>query len=211
MSDALVADLVGVEPVPQPHPYRNPGGDCFACSLLAVLRHLAPEFDAPTFEDTDRWFTAKTTSGTPTTDNTWYGMDKALWAARADGWPIEWMVEQATVPQFDVRRWGHTWPIQEDARGYGRRLQAWLSAGWIGLTSVLYDGSGPYTPDLLLRSSDHFLILDGARQRGDDHFWNNPEIHVVCSAKGDYWVDAQKWQRGYGGWSWLLIRRKDES
>ncbi len=44
----------GIEPVPQPQPARNPGGDCFACALTAALRFLGADggFDEvwPLFE-----------------------------------------------------------------------------------------------------------------------------------------------------------------
>lgn len=33
----------GIEPVPQPSPARNEGGDCFACAATAGLRFLYPE------------------------------------------------------------------------------------------------------------------------------------------------------------------------
>lgn len=197
---------VGVERVPQPQPHRQPGGDCFACALRAVLGHLVPERET-TFEDTDRWFTETTTSGSEVISSTWFGMDKALWRVRTDGWPIEWEHEQAMHPQLDIRRFGHAWVFQDDPRGYGRRLQAWLAAGWVPLTTILFDGGGPFTADMKANTPDHFVVLDGVRQRGDDHFWNNPEIHVVCSAKGSYWIDAQSWCRRYGGLSWLLVRR----
>ncbi len=33
----------GIEPVPQPSPARNPGGDCFACALTAALRFFGAD------------------------------------------------------------------------------------------------------------------------------------------------------------------------
>jgi hypothetical protein len=79
-----------------------------------------------------------------------------------------------------------------------------------GAQAVLFDGTGPLTPDLKLRTPDHFVLLDGVRQAEGDPYWNNPEIHVVCSAKGPYWIDTMTWERGYGGTPWLLVRRTDE-
>lgn len=206
--------LLDVAQVVQPQPHRNPGGDCFACALQAALGHLFPEKPVG-FEQTDRWFTgewATLADGTkpdrpPPTSNTWPGMVKALSLARSDGWPIEWQIEQAMHPSIDVSEWGPGWQGFDDARGYARRLEAWLAAGWVAITNVLFDGSGPLTIDLKLRGPDHFVVLDGVRERVDDPYWNNPEIHVVCSARGTYWINTMTWQRGHGALSWLLVRR----
>lgn len=202
--------LLGVERVPNPQPHRNEGGDCYACTLIAALVHLFPEQDAPTFEDCDRWFTGRTTSGDATTNNTWRGMDSALWHARADGFDLE-VAYDMVVPQFDPRQWGYGWPVVWAGDQYVRRLEAWLAAGWLALTVINLDATGPLTDDLKIWTTDHFLLLDGARQ-----FWQEAEhgasgqseVHAVDSSTRDItgWHDVRKWERGFGGTPWMLVR-----
>lgn len=247
--DLMSEVLLGVERVPQPQPWRSDGGDCFACSLIAALRHLFPQREPPTFEDTDRWFRGRWAEPTgsmrnalqriaaegasdeavqeardvveqldkyerePPTENTWHGMDRALWKARSDGWPIE-VGYDMVVPQFDPRKWGYGWPIIWAGDAYADRLEAWLAAGWIALTVCRLDGDGPITPDLLLRTTDHFLVLDGARTswqpRDGGGALQVSEVHVVDSSTRDItgWIDVRTWEKGYGGTPWMLVRRE---
>lgn len=244
--------LAGVERVPQPQPCRSEGGDCFACSLIAVLQHLFPGRDAPTFEDTDRWFcgqwaqpvgsmeralrevvgdpseeTVAFAAGVvadldrqkrePPTSNTWNGMGKALWMARSDGWPVEITYDMVT-PQFDPRQWGYGWPIVWAGAEYARRLEAWLAAGWLALTVCDMDARGPTIVEdgqVFVNSTNHFLVLDGARscwrevEHGRSHV---SEVHVVDSSTRDItgWIDVRKWEHGYGGTPWMLVRRDED-
>lgn len=228
--------LLGVERVPQPQPCRNPAGDCFACSLIASLGYLFPDREAPTFEDTDRWFrgeyakpvgqmesalraaAAGDTSGIaeavatldrhrddPPVSCTWNGMQDAIWRARADGWPVEMHIDMVT-PEFDPRRWGYGWPVVWAGDDYVYRLEAWLAAGWVALTVVDLDGRGPIIDGALLNSTDHFLVLDGARigwqERDGGGASQVVEVHVVDSS-------GRNITGGYGGTPWLLVRRDE--
>lgn len=236
----------GVERVPQPVPSRSPGGDCFACSLIAVLQHLFPDREPPTFEDTDRWFQGQWAQPTglmervlrdvaagaagpaealevvakldkqeaePPIQNTWNGMERALWEARSDDWPIEIHFDMV-VPQFDARQWGYGWPVVWAGDEYARRLEAWLSAGWLALTVVDMDARGPMIDGTLLNSTNHFLVLDGTRARWEPTAYGGgsvmrSQVHVVDSSTRDItgWIDSQGWERGYGGTPWMLVRK----
>jgi hypothetical protein len=97
----------------------------------------------------------------PPVTNTWHGMQDALWRAYSDGWSIEIHTDMV-VPQFDARQWGYGWPIVWAGNEYARRLEAWLSAGWLALTVVDLDGRGPIIDGTLLNSD---RPLPGARRR----------------------------------------------
>lgn len=151
----------------------------------------------------------------PPTSNNWMGMDKAIWSARSNGWEVE-VTYDMVIPQFDPRKWGYGWPIVWAGNAYAQRLEAWLSAGWVALTVCDLDGRGPII-DGKLNSTNHFLVLDGARtywkQREDGVTSQASEVHVVDSSTRDItgWRDAREWERMYGGTPWMLVRRDNRS
>lgn len=147
----------------------------------------------------------------PPVSNNWRGMDKALWAARSNGWEVE-VAYDMVIPQFDPREWGYGWPMIWAGDTYAQRLEAWLAAGWIALTVCDLDGRGPII-DGKLNSTNHFLVLDGARtywkSREDGGASQVSEVHVVDSSTRDItgWLNARDWERMYGGTPWMLVRR----
>lgn len=150
----------------------------------------------------------------PPTSNNWRGMDSALWRARADGFEVE-VTYDMVVPQFDPRQWGYGWPVVWAGDAYAQRLEAWLAAGWVALTVCDMDARGPVTPDGYVNSTDHFLVLDGARtywqEREGGGASQVSEVHVVDSSRRDItgWIDSRRWERAYGGTPWMLVRRDE--
>lgn len=158
--------------------------------------------------------------------NTWTGFHDVIErASRAWGrLEITWdMVE----PHFDRNHgrphWSYAWRFQDCGDDYTRRLEGWLRGGWVAWTEIKMHGGGPFEPSPddgrpLLRSIDHFILIDGARHRYVEHrdtdgkfqhgSWCD-EIHVVDSSSRNLtgWHDTTKFTRSHGAASWWLARR----
>lgn len=203
--------IANVEPFRQPKPAKNPGGDCFACTITAAIRHFFP--DRP-IDFADAWdaFLEKTADKDAVLSNTWWTMrTKVFWKLREQGYPLEYRVD-FVYPTFDLEHFSACWwrPIPVEAWAY--RLEAWLSAGWVALVEMNFDGRGPTNPDGSANLNDHFVILDGQR-----HFWKPHsgvkgahslahETHVVCSAKGGYWIETKDLLERHGVAAIILMR-----
>lgn len=212
LEDPEVSEVLrGVAPFMQPSPAKNPGGDCFACALTAAVCHFYPEkpldFDAA-------WesFKRSSSSGEPVLSNSWGSIWYAAHALRQQGYELEVHLD-LVVPQYDVRRFSHAWYHSIPTHDWAPRLEAWLAAGWLALAEMDYDGQGPVRPDGSLNVIDHFVLLDGQRD-----FWKRSETlpgsaalahetHVVCSAKGAYWIDTRDLLFKHGVAGLTLIRR----
>lgn len=205
--------LRNVAPFMQPSPVKNPGGDCFACALTAAVRALFP--DRP-LDFGAAWdlFKEKDSSGNETLSHTWGSFERVVWKLRALGYPIEQRHDIVT-PRVDLRHWSHPWwfSIPDDEWAY--RLEAWLAAGWIAFAEMEHDGKGPYTAQGYVNVIDHFVVLDGQR-----HFWKRfdgdgsasleHETHVVCSARGPYWIRTRDLllKHGVAGLSLVRVDRR---
>src|SRR5690606_33803683 len=142
----------------------NPGGDCFACVFTAAMRHLFPD-RAPTFDDVYSWFVAKNSSGGEVLDNTWTGFARAIFRAREAGYAIQEALEIVWGNELlwgGVERFDYTFGPPIDEGLYARRLEGYVRGGWLAITMILFDGSGP-VKDGRLNAGDHFVLLDGIR------------------------------------------------
>lgn len=199
---------LNVEPVLNPQPPITPGGDCFACALTAGLSWLQPDRPLTVARAIDYF---RQEDGHVVTS--WPGMDRALKAARRDGYRIEHTAD-IVHPQMNPHMWSHAWWGWEPELEYARRLEGWLRGGWVAFTEIRQDGSGMLTTDLRLNATDHFVLLDGIR-----YVWDrfpddtgaayNQYVHVVCSVKGGYWMRLQQFLRRHGGSGWWLARNDD--
>lgn len=201
---------LNVAPVHQPSPARNPGGDCFACSLTAALRHVYGRDDI-SFDDC--WECFKTERGA--LYNCWPGMRAALYAASGkfyDYGRLEIEVD-FVQPYFDPQCFAHQRPTF-DAGRYADRLEGHLRSGWIALVEYDHHGAGPVSEGRW-NAPDHFALIDGVRTfwkpvaavpgaSGEAH-----EIHIVCSARGAFWIDLDEFAFKHGAGAWWLVR-KDE-
>lgn len=209
----MIEVLRGVRAFPQPSPARNEGGDCFACASTAVLGALFPE-RPPTFDQVFEWFREKyANSEREYISSTWQGMQAALWKARTAGYPID-VTTDAVEPRIDPQRWGYAWLPGEDETRYARRLEGWLRSGWLALVTIDYDGKGHQDEEGRVRSGNHFVVLDGTREGwepgGIEGAWSSTSsLHVVCSARGAYWIRALTFLRKHGGAAMLLVRRDE--
>lgn len=198
---------LGVQPVMQPSPNRNPGGDCFACALTAVLRYVHQRPDIPFDACYDFFVPVK--SQTP--HNSWPGMRAALYTSIASFGEIE-IYADVVRPDFEPETWSHAFGNVLDGHRWARLLEAYLRAGWVALTEINHAGAGPVI-DGKWNVTDHFVVLDGIR-----HFWQrradlpgcaslDAEVHVVCSARGSYWQNVREFQFKHGGNGWWLVRK----
>lgn len=197
--------LLGVQPVMQPHPARNPGGDCFACSLTAAMRHLFPE-NPPTFDEVWSWFETEYSTGGKTTDNTWEGMRRAMMRG-TNRCPVE-MTADAIYHAPRAWEWPNDYHMSLNEGAWSTRLDAWLRAGYVALCCISFNGHGPYDSEYRFGPCNHFVVVDGVRPKPDttaDH----RQIHVVCSVKGAYWEDEMLLLRRDGAGAWWLVRRRD--
>lgn len=199
---------LNVEPFRQPSPNRNPGGDCFACALTAAVRFFYP--DQPVAFDTV-WetFMVECAGGGKSLSNTWPTMQRAPYRLKEHGYPLDVHVD-IVRPTFDTK-WSHGWWQFLPDGEWSYRMEAWLSAGWLALAEMNYAGKGPVNPDGTVNDPDHFVLLDGQR-----HFWKehptlpavslSHETHVVCSAKGAYWIDTRALLARHGVAGVTLVR-----
>ena len=202
-----------IAPFPQPVPNKNPGGDCFACSLKAVIDGLFPERPIP-FDAAWESFKVEAYGGGTVLSNTWPTMRRAIASIRDRGYDLQTRHDIALVA-VDIETWSYTWGLSINEEEWSYRLEAWLSAGWLALAEVNFAGTGPITPNGYRSSADHFVCLDGQR-----HFWKpnlefggaslDHETHVVCSARGAYWINTADLLRKHGA-AGLILVRKDET
>lgn len=207
----MVEVLLNVTPFPNPSPGRNPGGDCFACSLTAAMRYLFPE-RLISFDDAYGCFLEKHDDGKEYLRNTWWGMRQAMYQTKDLGYDIE-VFKDLVTPTFDRESHSHAWwKFQPDGE-WSYRLEAWLSAGWVALAEMDSEGKGPFTSEGYHNHINHFVVLDGIR-----HYWKPSEnvkgassldhdVHVVCSRKGAYWIPVHDLLHKHGTAGLWLLRR----
>lgn len=220
----------GIAVFPQPSPARNPGGDCFACSVTATLRHIygaeAPTFDQvwESFQRTVQFVRNGEVAQQTQLENTWDGYRGAFYnlieyVGRFD---IQTDFAARGVPQFghdsgESMAW---WPMVDESQ-WARRLDAWLRGGWYAFASIRLDpnptGEWLMTDDGPRRvSTDHFVVLDGVRSGWRRRVCPDGmkcgtlvhQVHVVCSARDGraYWIDVDTFLREHGAGAWWLIR-----
>lgn len=198
--------LLDVGRVAQPSPRINEGGDCFACAAAAVSGYLGKSLTA---QEANDLFPDSPNGGK---SSSWTNLEQAFWSLRHDhDVDLEMRWDMAGV-EFDPRQFSYGWLFQLPGIEYVERLEAWLNAGWVALTEINYDGAGPVT-DFLRNATDHVVVLDGTRLSWVEHEGGSSsyegEVHVVCSAKGAYWMEHRELNMRYGAAGWLLVR-KDE-
>lgn len=214
--------LQGVAVVAQRSPTRNPGGDCFAASVLAGMRFLfgdrAPSYDQcwEAFQ-----FEQKNPDGSTSTHlrNVWPGMRDALYKLYGEGWKLE-ILADAVMPQMgSPEEHNFNWGPRVDGYDYARRLEGWLRQGYVAIGDLMMHGceTGEWTirdGQPSRNANDHFLIYDGVRSGWRKHSVVSGastlvyQIHVVCSSKGGraYWIDVDDLLRKHGAGSWWLFR-----
>lgn len=203
----MIERVAGVQPFYQPAPARNPGGDCFACALTAAVRHLVPERPVE-FDTVWECFLIEPYGGGPKVlSNSWPTMRTAIYALGQHGYELE--TTKDLVSEVRPDSWSHAWGLEIPEMAWAYRLEAWLAAGWVALAEVNFQGSGPWTGEYQ-NTIDHFVVLDGVR-----HYWKKHDsgvslehdVHVVCSARGAYWIDAGDLLRKHGTAGLTLVRR----
>jgi hypothetical protein len=202
-----------VKPFLQPEPTKNPGGDCFACTVTAILQHLFPD-DPPTFDECFGYWYHTDTDGSKHLSNTWIGCQDAILNALRDenhNYRIEYMVD-FVLPDFQPEKFSYDHYHFIPERKWAQRLEAWLSAGWIAISEIDMEGKGPQSPDGYINSTNHFVCIDGIKYQWTPNKHGNGAsldylIHVVCSRKGAYWIDALDLLKNYGSAGLWLIRK----
>lgn len=202
--------LLGVKHFPQPSPSRNPGGDCFACSLKAAVDFLYPEKPVD-FNQVWEAFETTTVSGNKALSNSWPMMS---WAAphNLEGYRLD-VHRDIIMPMPDLDHWSYSWGFRVNEQEWAKRLEAWLSAGWVAIAEQSYQPA-PSGPPNKQNWTDHFVVLDGQRS-----FWQESkdgmsaslqhETHVVCSGKGSYWIDTSDLLHLHGVNALVLLRRSN--
>lgn len=212
-------NLAGVSQVAQPSPNLNPGGDCYACASLAIIKHLFPEeAEGLTVADAAAWWKDKDSSGNEVAGNLFFRGRQALHGSRL---PVEVHEDQFTPSpnQYNDGCWPIYWP-----NAFSQRVEAYLSAGWVGLVNMHFAGASlGLLPDRkrpdgrpMRTAPDHMVVLDGHRQ-----YWQRSEpgatsaaghtdLHIVCSVRGPYWIASDVWVEMHGGIAiWWVRRRAD--
>ncbi len=207
--------LRGAVPTMQPSPALNPGGDCFACALTSALRCLFPEND---IQLQDVWNACKTGKAwgkdEPILNNNWKGMRDNIYKAKSDlGLHLETVVD-FVAPYFNPEEWSCSWVYGAFGSTYTYRAEAWLAAGWLLLTDIHFEPTGPFNAEGQMYSPDHTVLIDGARNEWRSHndgggAYLAHEVHVVCSVRGAYWIKTMDLQRKHGAGAWRMVRRAD--
>jgi hypothetical protein len=209
-----------VEEYLQPPEGRNPGGDCFACCLTAILKHFYPEENVD-FNRTWDYF-KKCYSGETekrALSNTWMGMYDAIIESIRDeshNFKLEYRREYV-YPKVDIDWWSHGWRIEQGLQQCVYTLEGWLRSNWLAIVEMELNPSGidGIRTDGLKQHTDHFAFIDGIR-----YGWKYKnmesigrvgsfyaEAHVVCSAKGKRWISYEDLMRKHGVGAWLLVRK----
>lgn len=206
--------LLGVKPFLQPSPGRNPGGDCFACSLKAATDYLYPE-NPIDFNLAWESFEETSVGGNRVLSNCWPTMAwRAPYALHEHGYKFD-LHRDLLMPQPDLDHHSYSWGFQVNEQEWSLRLHAWLSAGWVAIAEQSFPPLPAVTPDGRKNHTDHFVVLDGQRS-----FWQESsllpgasslehETHVVCSAKGAYWIDTKDLLNLHGVNALVLLRRSN--
>lgn len=211
--------LLGVKQFQQPLPKRNPGGDCFACSLKAAVDYLYP--DKPLdFNTSWEAFLVPSYSGgkdgaseKKVLSNCWRTM---AWTAphALDDYNIE-VHRDIVMPLPDLDNWSYSWGFRVHEQEWAKRLEAWLSAGWVAIAECSLDPTPAVTEKGRINHTDHFVVLDGQRS-----FWQESsvvsgasslehETHVVCSARGSKWFKTWDLINLHGVNALVLLRKRD--
>lgn len=203
---------LGVEPFHQPSPVVNPGGDCFACALFAILRHLQP--GAVSFEQCLEFFREKYHNSEEEFYNcTWPGFKSAVERAKEQLGIKVRIIYDFVEPRYRPAIHSHAFwtflPLQE----WGKRLESYLSEGWVAAAVIDFDGRGALLPDGTFNEHNHFITIDGFRSSEQPHptvagaqiIVN--EAHVACSVKGAYWIDVTDLLKKYGAAALWLVRK----
>ena len=206
----MIDICLNIEPFLQPSPARNAGGDCFACALLAGLRHLHPQQNW----DFDRAFDAfkvESVGGSIVMNNSWIGMQQVLSAVE----PILNVTTDIAAPKIDLDVWSHAWFRGGYCEEYVEKLAKYLSDGAVIFSEIMFSGTGPIGPRGGWNHIDHFVILDGIKEVwkedktscGMEFKTHCHDIRVVCSARGAYWIDLRDLLHKHGAGGWIIARR----
>jgi hypothetical protein len=198
----------------QPSPVKNPGGDCFACALAAVLRHISGE--EVDFERVFHYWEQESDSGKSLVNNTWMGLQSALINALRDGFDIEY-VNDFVAPIWKPEVFGHAFWLSIPESQWARRLESWLSAGWVAMAVIDYDGRGPVLPNGKFNCDNHFIAIDGFCSEYVPHETvagakiHVNSAHVVCSVRGAYWITIDDLLTKHGAAALWLVRKRDRA
>lgn len=209
----MIEYCLNIVPYMQPKPHKNHGGDCFACALTGILRHLFPD-SHPDFDTVWNYFMQPYyNSDKKGLSNSWSGMKKAVQNAEEDGYRVEYEYD-IVRPTFDnIKTWSYTFFPHVPSKEFTRRLEGWLRSGWVALQEINYAGAGYRNEKGRYNDSDHFVLVDGVRE-----IWEQSErvegasslefyVHVVCSTKGSYWINTRDFLIRHGAGAWLLVRK----
>jgi mannose-6-phosphate isomerase-like protein (cupin superfamily) len=135
-------------------------------------------------------------------NNTWSGMNKAIVEAYRDGYRVE-HIKDIVKPEFNLDNFGYAWWSFYPETEYTTRLEAWLKSGWIAISEVSLNGVEHIGSGY---GTDHFVVVDGAKAVWEDNSLKH-YVHVVCSAKGTYWINTRDFLVKHGAAAWILIRK----
>jgi hypothetical protein len=191
----------------QPRPVKNEGGDCFACALMAILCHLFPE-SPPSFDEVFNYFVEKYANSDKThVGCVWFGFKNAVDRAKENGVNIE-IKNDFIQPKFNPEIHTHCFWTYSPVHEWSERLEKILTEGWIAVSAIDYGGNGPVDCAGRINQDNHFIVIDGCKciKPQNTGMWRY-EAHVVCSVKGDYWIDTNELLRKHGAAALWLIRR----
>jgi len=219
-----------VKPVRQPNPRVNPGGDCFACSVLAMMQYLFPEQEL-TMEYIHKVFTVKAHGGSDIFCNSWNGYDgvfhRLAYGDDELGLDKRFEIEKrrflppVNYENFDHHNfaWGGSVGNYSD---YFWMVDAFVRADYILLVEVDYLGRGPMIEQdgkLVKNNTNHVILIDGTRR-----YWPNSiderchtqqiEFHIVDSnirhKTNEYWLSAKSLVEDYGASGMWMVRKSKE-
>lgn len=213
--------FLNVKQFPQPYPVKNQGGDCFACAFTAAFKHLFPEKDILFDNVFDYFKTTYYNSDKECLDNCWCGYTRMLNNAINDGLNIEYKTD-IIYPDFsETNRFPYSWFKFNVRSKMFEKIFNLLSEKNLLIFTIDNGGRGPVYYDFndnryYNNSTNHLVLVDGIKSCWEPienldndckafHYY----IHVVCSAKGCYWVKLDDFIDKYGAAAWWQIRRND--
>lgn len=183
---------------PEHHLSPNGRGDCYVCSAHAILKHFGREY---TLEQLyAHWCKLGASNGATYTQTCRFWRSVRGFDAVTDP-PVD--LDELIMPNGMGRSFF-------SVTAMAKRVRVYLEAGYLVHSQCLSTPRREIGWDH--PTSNHLVVIDGYREEFDlvekmpGAQVLRSELHVVCSARGPYWIPVGEWVREQGGFEMWFVR-----